>query len=335
MKRLLVCAILFLCSCAKTPEKSVLVFGYFPNLTHMQAVIGIARGDFQKKLGDNVRIEPKVFNAGPSAMEAILAGSLDLTYIGPNPAINGYIKSKGAALRIIAGSASGGAALVVRNDAGIASIQDFAGKRIASPQLGNTQDVALRAWLQKNGFTLKEKGGNVEVMPVKNPDQLTLFLKKELDAAWAVEPWVTRLIGEGNGRLFLDERTLWPNGRFTTADIVASTKLLQSRPDLAAKIVEAHVELTQWIQQNPEEAKTLFNNEPAKLTGKPLPKAVLDSAFARMDVTYDPIRSSLTASAQAAFDQGFLGKEKPELSGIYDLKALNEVLTKKGLAPIE
>lgn len=331
MKKLLALVLLSHCFCAKAPGKEVLSFGYFPNLTHMQAVIGIARGDFQKKLGDKIQIDPKVFNAGPSAMEAILAGSLDLTYIGPNPAINGYIKSKGQALRIVAGAASGGAALVVRSDAGISSLKDFAGKRVASPQLGNTQDVALRAWLQQNGFSPKEKGGSIDIRPVKNPDQLTLFLKKDLDAAWAVEPWVSRLMAEGNGRLFLDERSLWPNGRFVTSNVVATTSLLRRHPDLVEKLLEVHVELTQWIHGNPEEAKTLFNAQIAKLTGKPLPGNVLDSAFARMELTYDPLKSSLFASAQAAFDQGFLGKQKPDLTGIYELDPLNAVLKRKGL----
>lgn len=178
--------------------------GHFPNITHAQGIIGRANRWFEKALGEGVEVNWKIFNAGPSAIEALFAEQLDLAYIGPNPAINGYIKSKGGALRIIAGAASGGAALVVRADSGINTVKDFNGKRIASPQLGNTQDVALRTWLKENGYQVKEKGGTVQVIPLANPDQLTLFLKKEIDGAWTVEPWVSRLILEGGGRLFLD-----------------------------------------------------------------------------------------------------------------------------------
>ncbi len=173
--------------------------GYFPNITHAQAVIGIADGTFARALGEAVKIDAKVFNAGPSEIEAMFAGQLDLAYIGPNPAINGYVKSKGAALRIVAGAMSGGAVLVVRGDAGINSAADFRGKKIASPQLGNTQDVALRAWLMKQGFKLIEQGGDTQVIPTANPDILTLFLKKEIDAAWVPEPWGARLVREAGG----------------------------------------------------------------------------------------------------------------------------------------
>ncbi|MBZ5513724.1 MAG: ABC transporter substrate-binding protein, partial [Acidobacteriia bacterium] len=187
--------------------------GHFPNITHSQGVIGQANGWFEKALSPAARVEWKVFNAGPSAIEALFAGALDLTYIGPNPAITGYVRSQGEALRIVAGATSGGAALVVRTDSGIQKPEDFHGKKVASPQLGNTQDVALREWLLAHGLQSREKGGDVQVIPIANPDQLTLFMKKEIDGAWAPEPWASRLINEAGGRLFLDERTLWPNGQ--------------------------------------------------------------------------------------------------------------------------
>ena len=175
---------------AQLSQKKVFRLGYFPNINHAQALIGVGNGDYQKVLGNNIELKTLTFNAGPSATEALLANQIDATYIGPNPTVNGYVVSEGKALRVISGVASGGAVFIVRNDSGIQSTKDFAGKKFASPQIGNTQDVALRKYLLDNGFKTKDKGGNVEVLPIKNPDILTLFLKKEIDGAWVPEPWV-------------------------------------------------------------------------------------------------------------------------------------------------
>lgn len=308
--------------------------GHFPNITHSQGVIGQATGWFDKALAPNAKVAWKLFNAGPSAIEALFAGELDLTYIGPNPAITGYVRSQGQALKIIAGATSGGAALIVRGDSGIQKPENFHGKKIASPQLGNTQDVALRAWLKSHGMTPTEKGGDVRVIPIANADQLTLFLRKELDAAWAPEPWASRLVREAGGRLFLDERTLWPKGQFVTTHLIVSTKFLREHRDLVKKWVRAHVELTDWINRDLPEAKRILNEEIKKETTKALPDAWLDDSFSRMQVTYDPLRSSLLNSAQQAFEAGFLGKKKPDLSGIYDLSILNEVVKEKGVSAI-
>lgn len=303
--------------------------GAFPNITHAQAMVGKANGSFDKALGSGAKIEWKTFNAGPAAIEALFAGAIDMTYIGPNPTISGYVRSNGEALRVIAGAASGGAALVVRNDSGINQASDFHGKKVASPQLGNTQDVALRSWLRTNGLKSTDKGGDVQVIPLANPDQLTLFVKKELDAAWAPEPWATRLIREGNGHLFLDERTLWPNGQFVCANLIVSTKFLKEHPDVVKNWLRAHVELTDWINGHLAEAKKVLNGQIQKETGKALADTVLDEAFSRLQVTYDPLRSSLLTSAKSAFDAGFLGRQAPELSNLYDLSLLNQVLAEK------
>lgn len=265
----------------------------------------------------------------------MFAGQIDLSYIGPNPAINGYTKSKGEALRIIGGATSGGAVLVVRDDAGIETAADFQGKKIASPQLGNTQDVALRAWLQKQGFKLKEQGGDTQVIPVANPDILTLFRKKEIDGAWVPEPWGARLVRESNGRIFLDERDVWPDGKFTTACIIVSTKFLKDHPDIVKKFLTAHVELTQRINADPTAAKQELNAKIERLTGAALSKEVLDDAWSRQTVTYDPISSSLFSSADAAFKLGFLGDTAPQLDNIYDLSILNAVLKEKGLPNVK
>jgi NitT/TauT family transport system substrate-binding protein len=316
-------------------QTGVIRVGAFPNITHPQAMVGKANGWFEKALGSDAKIEWKSFNAGPAAIEALFAGAIDMTYVGPNPAINGYVRSNGEALRIIVGATSGGAALVVRGDSGINKPEDFHGRRIATPQLGNTQDVALRAWLKANGLKTRDRGGDVEVMPIANPDQLTLFLKKEIDAAWAPEPWASRLVHEANGRIFLDERTLWPNGQFLTTELVVSTVYLQSHPDLVRKWIHAHIELTGWINGHIPEAKQILNQQIQKETGKALEAGVLDDSFSRLQVTYDPLHGPLLHAAQLAFDTGFLGHQKPDLSHLYDLTILNQVLVAEGKKPVQ
>ena len=315
--------------------ENVIRVGAFPNITHPQAMVGKSNGWFDKAMGPQVKIEWKSLNAGPSAIEALFAGAIDMTYIGPNPAISGYVRSNGEALRIVAGATSGGAALVVRKDAGIQRPEDFHGKKVASPQMGNTQDVALRAWLIAHGMKSTEKGGDVQVIPLANPDQLTLFLKKQLDGAWAPEPWATRLIQEGNGRLFLDERTLWPNGDFITAHLIVRTQFLKEHRDLVKNWIRAHVELTDWINGHLPEAKKLLNQQIAKETGKSLPDAELEEAFGRLKPTYDPLRASLMVSAKSEFEAGFLGRQMPDLSNMYDLTLLNQVLAEKGKKAIQ
>jgi len=324
-----VVGLIFLCFSLPGFGQTVVRVGAFPNITHAQAMVGKANGWFDKALGSSAKIQWTSFNAGPSAIEALFAGAIDMTYVGPNPAITGYVRSNGEALRVVVGAASGGASLIVRNDAGIQTPQDFHRKRVATPQLGNTQDVALRSWLKAYGMKSSDKGGDVQIMPIANPDQLTLFLKKDLDAAWAPEPWATRLIREGNGRLFVDERDLWPQGQFVITHLIVRTKFMQEHPDLVKKWIAAHVELTDWINGHLPEAKNVLNEQLQKETGKALKPAILDEAFGRLQITYDPIRNSLLTSAHSAFDAGFLGKQMPDLSGMYDLALLNQVLAEK------
>lgn len=320
---------------AYSQEKKILKIGYFPNINHAQALIGIGNGDFQKALGSDIEMKTFLFNAGPSAIEALLARQVDVAYIGPNPAINGYVVSEGKSLKIIAGVSSGGAIFVVRNDSGINSVKDFAGKKFASPQIGNTQDVALRKYLLENGYKTKDKGGNVEILPVKNSDILTLLLKNEIDGAWVPEPWGEKMIKEANSKLFLDERKLWPNGKFVTANIIANPEYLQQNPDVIRKLLYAHVNETQWINSHKQEALVIFNKQLKSLTGQTIPEDQLSEAFARLELTYDPLKQSLFESAHNAFNVGFLGKSEPELSGIYDLTLLNEVLKSKDLPQID
>lgn len=315
----------------------VLRIGYFPNINHAQAVIGIGDGEFQKELGNNIQVQPYTFNAGSSAIQALLANRIDATYVGPGPAVNGYVASQGKDLRIISGAASGGAVFVVRNDSGINSPKDFANKVFASPQLGNTQDIALRNYLHSKGYQTKDNGGNVTVTPVDNPIILTLFLKKQIDGAWVPEPWGARLVNEAGGKILLDERSLWPpDGKFVTTNIVARTDYLQQNPDVIKKLLAANVNETSWINNHTDAAIKAFNTEFKKLTGKTLAENELRQAWSRIQFTYDPLKLSLFQGANSAYDLGFLakGKPRPDMSGIYDLTILNEVLKEKGLQPI-
>jgi NitT/TauT family transport system substrate-binding protein len=318
----------------QTSEQKTLRIGYFPNINHAQAVIGLGRGDFQKALGDNVEVKTQIFNAGPSAMEALLANQIDVTYIGPGPTINGYVRSGGEALRIISGSTSGGAVFVVRNDSGINSPQDLANKKFATPELGNTQDIALRNYLLDNGLNTKEKGGNVEVLTVKNPDIVTLFLTKQIDGAWVPEPWGETLVKEGGGKILVDERDLWPpEGKFVTVNMIVRADYLENNPDVIKKLLQAHIDETNWINNNKTAAIEAFNVELEKLTQKTLAEDILNASLSRIEFTYDPIRLSLFQDANDAYKMGFL-PEQPDLSGIYDLTILDQVLQERGLPSV-
>jgi NitT/TauT family transport system substrate-binding protein len=319
-------------------QSRTLRIGYFPNLNHAQAVIGLQQGgDFQRILNannsngnDGVKIESFVFNAGPSAIEALFGGQIDVAYVGPNPAINGYLASGGQGIRIISGVASGGASFVVRNDSGIESMKDLGGKKFASPQLGNTQDVALRKYLMDNGFKTTEKGGNVTLVPITPADILTLMLKKEIDGAWVPEPWATRLVKEANGKIFVDERELWPpDGKFVTANIIARTDYLKENPDIIKRLLQAHVDKTVWINENKEQAITTFNGALKKITGQTIPEDEIRDALMRLELTYDPIKESLFKMADNAHELGYLGNggSKMDLSNIFDLTILNDILS--------
>ncbi len=291
-------------------ESRVLRVGYFPNVTHAQGIIGAetsreGRGWFEKRLGPGVKVQWFAYNAGPSAMEALLAGSIDMTYVGPNPALNVYIRSSGDEVRIMSGAAEGGAALVVHKNAGLKSPTDFKGKRIASPQLGNTQDVAARSWFKAHGMNVTLTGGDVHVIPTSNPDQLTLFSQGRLDGVWTVEPWVSRLLLESDGAIFLDQ----PEA--VTTILVAGVKALRDKSDLVARFVEAHRELTSWINAHPDEARELVRTGLAAETKRAFSPALMASAWSHLRFTDKvPVRrfESLVRDAQSV---GFLRNAIP------------------------
>ncbi|HEY3601233.1 MAG TPA: ABC transporter substrate-binding protein [Chthoniobacterales bacterium] len=261
----------------RAEDTVTLRFGHFPNITHAQGLIAHAlsrqgKGWFESRLGPGVGIQWFTYNAGPSAMEAMFAGSLDVTYVGQGPALNAYLKSEGAEIRIISGAATGGAALVVRPDGGIKSPADFRGKTIATPQFGNTQDISCRAWLKTNGFKVTQTGGDIRVLPVANPDQLGMFQQKQVDAVWTVEPWVTRLLRKANGQIFYDDKDV------LTTWLASSAKFLNQHRELAKKIAQANVELTVWLQSHPEEAQKLLVQElEAETKSKVEPESVSEA----------------------------------------------------------
>mgnify|MGYP001428773574 FL=1 len=293
-------------------QTAVLRVGHFPNITHVQALVAHnlsrqGKGWFEERLGPGVAVEWFVYNAGPSAMEAIFAGSIDLTYVGPSPAINAYAKARGEDIRIVAGAAEGGAALVVQPDSGLRSAADFRGRKIATPQLGNTQDVAARAWLTEGGLRITLTGGDAQVLPTANPDQLGLFQRRQLDAVWTVEPWVSRLEMEAGGKVLLEERDA------VTTVLASGAKFLARQPDLARRFVAAHGELTEWIRANPDQAQALVRDElTAEMRTEVKPELVA-RAWSRIVLTSDVSRDALERFVAKAKAVGFL-RSAPDLS---------------------
>jgi NitT/TauT family transport system substrate-binding protein len=316
---------------ARSGQPVVLRLGYFPNVTHAPAIVAVEQGLVARALGPGVKLETHAFNAGPEVVEAIFSNALDISYVGPNPAINGYAQSRGAALRIIAGATSGGAALVVRR--GITTAAGLRGARLATPQLGNTQDVALRAWLVQQGLRATLEGnGDVAILPQPNAQTLETFRAGQIDGAWVPEPWATRLVLEGGGHVLVDERSLWPDGQFVTTHVVVRTAFLEEHPDLVAQFLEAHVWAVEFVNAEPARARRIVNAGIARITGKPLPPAVIEGAWSRLAFTLDPLPASLRKSADDAVLVGLL---KPvNLTGIYDLAPLNAVLARQGKPPI-
>jgi NitT/TauT family transport system substrate-binding protein len=307
--------------------KVALRLGYFPNLTHAPAIIGVEKGLFKKELGTKVTLNTTTFNAGPDVVTAIFSNALDISYIGPNPAINAWAQSKGAAIRIISGATSGGAALVVKPS--ITSVAQLKGKKIASPQLGNTQDVALRAYLKEHGFKSdKTGGGDVKVVAQANSQTLETFKAGSLEGAWVPEPWATRLVLEGGGKVLVDEKTVWPDGRFVTTHIIVRTAFLREHPDVVANFLKGHVAAVDFANASAEEAKSVVNASLEKITGKALKAEVINDAWKNLTFTADPIASSLRESAKDAEAVDLL--DPVDLDGIYDLKALNAVLKALG-----
>jgi NitT/TauT family transport system substrate-binding protein len=290
--------------------------GHFPNITHAQALVAHAlsrqgKGWFEQRLGPGTKIEWFVYNAGPSAMEAIFAKSIDLTYVGPGPALNAYTKSNGQEIRLIAGAANGGAGLVVQPDQNLRTPADFRGKKIATPQLGNTQDISCRAWLTAGGLKITQLGGDAQVIPTQNPDQLSLFKAKRIDGVWTVEPWLTRLEQEASGKVIVEEKDA------ATTVLVARVKFLNEQRDIAKKFAQAHAELTDWIEKNPEEAQRLIKAELLAETRSDMSPQLIAAGWKRIVFTADTPRAAVEKFMQNSVSAGFI-KTAPDLSKLFD-----------------
>lgn len=301
--------------------------GYFPNLTHATALVGDQEGILQKELG-GTKLSASTFNAGPSEIEALNAGSIDIGFIGPSPSINGYVKSKGQSLRIIGGSASGGVKLVV-NPAKIKNLDEVKGKKIATPQLGNTQDVAFLNWISEKGWKVDAQSGKGDVSVVRTENKVTpdAYKSGSIDGAWVPEPTASKLVSEG-GKVLLDESTLWPDKKFVITNIIVSQKFLKEHPSVVEALLRGSVKTNAWIGANPDKAKASANAKLKALTGKALPPEVIDPAWSSIRFTDDPLAATLQAQADHAVKAGLL--KQPELAGIYDLKPLNKVLKAAG-----
>ncbi len=308
-------------------EQLTLRLGFFPNVTHAPALLGVQQGIFAKALGPNITLQPSTFKAGPEAVEALFSDSVDAVYMGPNPTINAFAKSHGAAVRIIAGSTSGGAALVVKPE--INSPADLRGKHLATPQLGNTQDVALRYWLKQNHLKTDESGGgDVSISPQDNAATLDAFVAGDIDGAWVPEPWATRLVQDGGGKVLVDEASLWPSGQFVTTQLVVAATFLDKHPDAVSRLLRGHLAALDAIAADPVASQAAVNAQLLAITGKQMKPELLNAAWQHLTFTADPIASSLRASAEHATEVGLL--DTVDLTGIYDLGPLNALLVEAG-----
>ena len=305
--------------------------GYFPNVTHAPALVGLAEDTFKEQLGDT-KLVASAFNAGPEATEALFAEALDITYIGPNPSINAFAQSNGEAVRIVSGSTSGGVSFVVQPE--ISSPNDLKGKKVASPQLGGTQDVALRVWLKDQGLeTTTSGGGDVSITPLANADTLTAFRDGQIAGAWVPEPWASRLIAEAGGKVLVNEADLWPDGRYVTTQVLVRTEFLDKYPGTVRAILQGHLDALALIESDPAKAQADTNDQIEAVTQKRLPESVIASAWKNLTFTADPIATSLKKSAEDAESVDLL--DEVNLKGIYSLELLNSLLTSENKTGVD
>lgn len=322
------------CAAASAPTNDgvapSLTLGYFDNVTHAPALVGIHENLFAEALGETA-FATQIFNAGPAAIEALSAGAIDAAYIGPSPAINSYLKSSGESLVVVSGATAGGAALVVRD--GINSAKDLRGATLATPQLGNTQDVALRSWLADEGYITNLDGtGDVAISPSENSDTLTLFKQGSIDGAWVPEPWASRLVLEAGGHVLVNEADLWSEGEFPTTLLVVSKSYFDQYGGTVAALVAANVSSIQWINDNPADAPTAINDVLMADTGKTLKPEVLDSALANVSFTWNPVSEALQTLLDHAVALDIV--KTGSLTGLVQLGYLNAHLKDLGLPEV-
>ena len=290
---------------------------YFPNIGHAIPIVGIEKGFFEASIGNTTKIETRVFDSGPQAIESLFANSIDVAYVGPGPAINGFLNSENHNVKILAGAASGGASFIVHPLSEINTASDFAGKKIAAPQIGNTQDVSLRNYLSEHGFKPAEKGGSVIIYNISNPDIYTLFVKGDVDGAWVAEPWATILEYELDGKRLFHEEELWPNNEFASVLLIGNTNFVEKNPRLIKNLLESNSDTADWINQNPMETRIIFNDFLNSHLGQSLSDDVVDIALSNLVITDDPLPDSVHSFAEKADTLGYLGRNGYDLSGIF------------------
>ena len=322
----LVIAIAITFDASKETNESTLRVAFFPNIGHAIPVIGMERGMFESNLGNSTIIETKLFDSGPQVIESLFAKSIDIAYVGPGPAINGFLKSEKHDVVILSGAASGGASFIVHPNFQINSVDDFAGKRIAAPQIGNTQDISLRNYLSENGLKPYEKGGSVVVLNISNPDIYILFTKGEIAAAWVPEPWATILVQELDGKRLFYEEELWPENQFASVLLIGRQEYVTANPEVITKWLESHQQTANWINDNPQETRIIFNEFMQNTMGKTLSDSVVDEALLNLEITTDPIDNSIYTFAKRADSLGYLGRDGFSLDGIFFDIASNESL---------
>ncbi len=302
---------------SQDPYENKIRVAYFPNVGHAVPIVGIENGIFSSGLGNKTLIETKLFDSGPQVVESLFSNSIDIAYVGPGPAINAFLKSQDNNVKILAGAASGGASFIVHPKSTINSVDDLFGKRIAAPQIGNTQDVSLRHFLSEGGLKPAEKGGSVIVLNVPNPDIYTLFTKGDIDAAWVPEQWATILVNElGGSRLFYEE-DLWKDNQFASVLLIGRVDYIQHNPQIVQRWLSSHHETVNWINDNPEKTKIVFNQFMKKTFGKSLPDEIVSESLNNLKITSDPISDSIFIFAERADSLGYLGRDDYNLTDIF------------------
>ena len=290
---------------------------YFPNIGHAVPIVGIEQGFFEQDIGNQTKIEPRIFDSGPQVIESLFANSVDVAYVGPGPAINGFLNSHDNNVRILAGAASGGSSFIVHPDSEIKSISDFDGKKIAAPQIGNTQDISLRYHLSEHQLKTADKGGSVIVYNISNPDIYTLFVKGDIDGAWVAEPWATIFELELGGNRLFNEEDLWPEKKFTSVLLIVNSEYAEKNPQTISKFLSSHHRTVNWINQNPVDTRIVFNAFLDSYLGEPLSDDVVDVALSHLTITSDPLPDSVSSFAQKADALGYLGRNGYDLTGIF------------------
>jgi len=290
---------------------------FFPSISHAVPIVGIENNIFQENLTEQKIIEVKIFDSGPQVIESLFAKSIDLAYVGPGPIINGFLKSNGQDLKILAGAANGGASFIIQKDSGLDSIENFQGKRIASPQISNTQDVSLRHYLSTHGLEPVEKGGTVFVLNISNPDIYTLFAKGDIDGAWVPEPWATILVEELGGVRLFNESQFWPEKQFSSVLLIGRTNFIEQNPEIVEKWILSNQKTAEWINSNPDKTKMIYNEFMQDYMGKTFSKKIVDESFSNLEITSDPIKNSVLTFAERADSLGYLGRSGYNLDGLF------------------